>query len=54
MKYISKNKTSREIAEDMYTSIRTVQNHRANICLKLGIRGANKLLQYSMENRNLL
>lgn len=40
MKLIADNKTSREIANELFVSIRTVENHRANICAKLDPRAA--------------
>ncbi|NOZ63178.1 MAG: response regulator transcription factor [Calditrichaeota bacterium] len=54
LKLIAENKTSREIAELMFISVRTVQNHRTNICNKLGFKGYNKLLQFSLENKSYL
>lgn len=50
---VAENKTSREIAEELFISIRTVQNHRNNICAKLGLKGYNKLLQFAIYNRDL-
>jgi len=54
LKRIADNKTSKEIAEELYISVRTVQNHRNSICQKLEIQGHNKLLQFALENRELL
>jgi DNA-binding CsgD family transcriptional regulator len=51
LKLIAANKTSREIAKQLHTSYRTVQNHRANICAKLGLKGHNKLLQFALEHK---
>ncbi len=51
LKLIAINKTSKEIAKDLFISYRTVQNHRANICQKLGLKGHNKLLQFALENK---
>jgi len=51
---IARNKTSREIAEILFISFRTVQNHRNHICQKLGLRGHNKLLQFAIENKSRL
>jgi DNA-binding CsgD family transcriptional regulator len=31
-----------------------VQNHRFNICQKLGLKGHNRLLQFALENRDRL
>jgi DNA-binding NarL/FixJ family response regulator len=50
LKLLAGNHTSREIAEKLFVSVRTVENHRTHICQKLGIRGHNKLLQFALEN----
>ncbi len=54
LKLIAENKTSKEIAEELCVSHRTVQNHRTNICNKLGLTGHNKLLLFAVENKSLL
>ena len=54
LKLIAENKTSREIADELFVSIRTVENHRANICQKLDLRGAHALLKFALENRSAL
>ena len=42
-------KTSREIAEELGVSIRTVQNHRSHIADKLGLQGSNALLHFAVK-----
>ena len=54
LKLISQNKTSAQIAGELFVSFRTVQNHRNNITHKLGLSGYNKLLLFAIENKNLL
>lgn len=54
LKLVASNRTSREIAGELSISYRTVQNHRAHICEKLGLEGHNKLLQFALEHRSLL
>ena len=54
LKLIAEGKTSKEIADTLIVSYRTVQNHRANICRKLGFRGHNRLLQFALEHRGAL
>lgn len=44
--------TSQEIAEELNISIKTVQNHRSNICTKLDLSGTHALLKYAMEVSN--
>lgn len=51
---IAQNKTSKEISEQLFVSIRTVQNHRNNIAQKLGLKGHHKLLQFAIENKTYL
>jgi DNA-binding NarL/FixJ family response regulator len=50
---VAENKTSKEIAKELFISVRTVQNHRNNICTKLNLKGHNRLLQFAIYNRNL-
>ena len=54
LRELALGKTSREIAEVLHISYRTVQNHRANICIKLDLSGTNRLLQFAVENRERL
>lgn len=49
IKLIGEGKTSKEIANILFVSYRTVQNHRANIANKLGLKGVNQLLKYAVE-----
>ncbi len=48
---IADYKTNNDIAELLSISIRTVQNHRANICGKLGLRGHNALIKFASQYR---
>jgi DNA-binding NarL/FixJ family response regulator len=52
LQLIAEEKTSKEIADKFFISIRTVDNHRMNICNKLSIHGSNSLLKYALENKN--
>jgi two-component system, NarL family, response regulator DegU len=51
LKAIAEQKTSREIAAELFISPRTVEAHRANICAKLELRGSHSLLRFALENR---
>jgi two-component system, NarL family, response regulator DegU len=51
LKAIAEQKTSREIAAQLFISPRTVEAHRANICAKLELRGSHSLLRFALENR---
>lgn len=46
---ISKGKSSKEIADELFISIKTVANHRSNICKKLGITGNSALLKFALK-----
>jgi DNA-binding NarL/FixJ family response regulator len=54
LKLIADNKTSREIASELFISHRTVENHRANICSKLELRGSHALLKFAIEHKSQL
>ncbi len=54
LRELAKNRTSQQIARTLGLSVRTVQNHRANMCSKLGLRGANRLLEFALEHRDVL
>ena len=54
LKLIANKKSSKEIAEMLFVSVRTVENHRNNICTKLDLHGANALLPFALENKHLL
>ncbi|MBU0474225.1 MAG: response regulator transcription factor [Bacteroidetes bacterium] len=51
LKMVAKNKTTKEIANELFISKRTVDRHRSNICEKLNIHGNNALIKYIIENR---
>lgn len=46
---IAEYKTSREIADTLYISPRTVETHRTNICTKLGLQGRHALMKYALS-----
>lgn len=54
LQLIAENKTSKEIADLLFISPKTVERHRSNLCDKLGISGNNALLKFVIEHRNLL
>jgi DNA-binding NarL/FixJ family response regulator len=51
LKLIAQDKTSRQIAEKLFISVRTVDRHRSNISEKLDLRGANALLKFAVEHK---
>lgn len=54
LKLIASDRTTKEIAEELDLSPRTVDSHRASISTKLGLRGSHSLLKFAFENRSRL
>jgi DNA-binding NarL/FixJ family response regulator len=52
LKLLSENLTNKEMAEKLFVSIRTVENHRLHMCQKLDIKGPHKLLQFALEHKS--
>jgi two-component system, NarL family, response regulator DegU len=52
LELIAEQKTSKQIAAELFISPRTVDNHRANICEKLQIHGSNALLKFALEHKS--
>lgn len=51
MRLVAENKTSAQIAEELFNSVRTIENHRSNISKKLGLNGQHALLLFAIENK---
>lgn len=54
LKLIAENKTSKEIAAELFISYRTVENHRSNICQKLDLKGSHSLLKFAFDHKSEL
>ena len=55
VKLIAKNKTSNDIADMLFVSKKTIENHRANVCKKLNLDGSkNSLLSWALKHREVL
>jgi DNA-binding NarL/FixJ family response regulator len=54
LRLIAEQKTSREIGDLLFISVRTVENHRMNICNKLTLHGSNAVLKFALENKSAL
>lgn len=52
LRLIAEGKSSKEIGEELSIHYRTVENHRTNICRKLGIEGANALLRFALQHKS--
>lgn len=54
VRLVAHDLTSREIGEEMGLSTRTVENHRARICKRLGLSGAHSLIRFAFAHRREL
>ena len=52
LKMIAEQKTSKEIADELFVSPRTVEKHRENISHKLDIHGNNAILKFALDNKS--
>jgi DNA-binding NarL/FixJ family response regulator len=50
LKLVGEDYTSKEIAELLKLSVRTVDNHRQHICNKLKLHGTHSLLKFAFDN----
>lgn len=50
LKLVGEDYTSKEIAELLHLSVRTVDNHRQHICDKLKLHGTHSLLKFAFDN----
>ena len=48
---VAQGKSSREIAEELYIGIHTVDTHRKNMIRILGIKGKGEFLRYAIEKK---
>jgi len=49
LKLVAEGKSNKEISELLFISIRTVENHRANIMNKLKIKKTADLIRYAIQ-----
>ena len=54
LRLIARNKTSKEIADELELSTRTVDNHRFNICNKLELHGVHSLVKFAFDHKSEL
>lgn len=55
LKLVAENKTSKEIAELLFVTEKSVENYRSRICKKLNISGgSNTLYKWCIENKELI
>lgn len=54
LRLIAEDRTSKEIAEVLQISFKTVENHRLNICHKLNLHGSHSLLKFAFDHKSHL
>lgn len=54
LKLIAQEKSTREIAERLNISYKTVENHRSNMSKKLGLSGHSSLIVYAVKHKDEL
>ncbi len=54
LKLIAEDKTSKEIAGELGSALRTVETHRQNMSAKLGLSGSHSLLKFAYDNKAAL
>lgn len=54
LKLISLQKSTNQIAEELFISPKTVETHRTNIASKLNLHGQNSLLKFAIDNKNII
>jgi DNA-binding NarL/FixJ family response regulator len=52
LRLIAEEKTTKEIADQLFVSVRTIDTHRAHICSKLDLHGPTALLRFALENKS--
>ena len=54
LKLVAAYKSSKEIADELCISPRTVDNHRAHICSKLDLQGSHALVKFALQYKDEL
>lgn len=54
LKLVAESKSNKQIADELFVSIRTVEHHRSNICSKLNLEGKNALLTFALTHKSEL
>lgn len=54
LKMIAEGKTSKDIADILFVSYKTVENHRSNMSNKLNLKGAHSLIKFAISNKSSL
>ena len=48
---VTQGKTSREIADELFIGLHTVDTHRKNMIRILGLQGKGELMRYALEKK---
>lgn len=51
---IAQAKTNKQIATELFISVRTVEHHRSNICKKLGLKTSHALIRFATAHQSEL
>lgn len=54
LRSLAELKTSRQIADEFKLSSRTIENQRAQICLKLNLQGTHALVKFALKHKDRL
>jgi DNA-binding NarL/FixJ family response regulator len=54
LKLIAEDYTSKQIADLLQISAKTVENHRLNICHKLNLHGSHSLLKFAFDHKSYI
>lgn len=54
LRLIADSKSTKQIADELFISTRTVDHHRANIAAKLNLSGKNALFNFAINNKIVL
>jgi DNA-binding NarL/FixJ family response regulator len=54
LRLVAQSKTSKEIADELGLSTRTVENHRTNIGAKLDLHGVHSLVKFAFDHKSEL
>lgn len=54
LKLIAEDHTTKEIADRLQISVKTVENHRLNICQKLDLHGSHSLLRFAFDHKSYI